>query len=285
MDRATLDPVDDWADVTSPALRRVLQNRLNQRASRQRKRNHELRLGLVRRGRGRPKSQTALQDDISTSEPQGQLLATSCKRHGDHVSDALPGVPRTDTFTDMIRSLAKRVLENLCVQDPSADVVLLPLTRLNSLRGILANMYTLDIQLPEMEDDTSISSFNKAWDRSSKRARTLPSSLQPTEYQISHPHHPWFDILPFPKLRETLIARQDEYDDTELCIDMLGMNEATSVGLLVWRDPWDPAAWEMTEQFVKKWGWLFKSSLELRSSTTQWRSLRGEDAIVELLDS
>lgn len=209
----------------------------------------------------------------------------SCRRHGDHVSNVFPGVPRTDTFTHMIRSLAKTVLENLCVQNPSADVVLLPLTRLNSLRGILANMYTLDIQLPEMEDDAAISSFNKAWDQSSKRAMTLPPSLQPTEYQLSQPHHPWFDVLPFPKLRETLIARQGEYDDTELCIDMLGMDEATSVGLLVWRDPWDPAAWEMTEQFVRKWGWLFKSSLELRSSTTQWRSLRGEDAIVELFDS
>lgn len=183
-----------------------------------------------------------------------------------------------------MKSLAASVLANLCIQNPSADVVLLPLTKLNSLRGVLANMDTLGIDIPEMEDDDAISSFNKAWNQTSRQALMIPPSLRPTEYQISQSHHPWYDILPFPKLRETLIARQDEYDDLELCIDMLGLHGGNSVGLLVWRDPWDPEAWEMTEEFVRKWGWLFKSSLELQSSTARWRLLRGERAIVELLD-
>jgi hypothetical protein len=142
-------------------------------------------------------------------------------------------------------------------------------------------MSTLGIQPADIYNDYSISLFNKTPEISS--IPQLPLSLQPTHIQISHPHHPWFDILPFPTLRDELISRQDEYDDTELCVDMLGVGGSHPVGLLVWRDPWDPYGWEMTEAFARKWMWLFKNCPELCSSTAYWRLQRDEPAIAELL--
>lgn len=197
-------------------------------------------------------------------------------------------------MADLVRGFAAAVLRQLANSDPCADSLLLPLTRLNTLRATLSNMYTLDIMPAVMNDDSSESTFFSAASvsasASSSSAPTtmlnLPPSLQPTPLQVSRRHHPWFDILPFPALRDTLIAHQDEYDDSQLCMDMIGLGgEEAQAGLLVWREPWDPHGWEMTDEFARKWLWLFNTSAELTGSTAYWRRQRGEPAMVELLDS
>lgn len=189
-------------------------------------------------------------------------------------------------MADLVRNFAAAVLRQLTNSDPCADSLLLPLTRLNTLRATLSNMYTLDITPSMMNDDSSESTFFSAASAPpTTMLKHLPPSLQPTPLQVSRRHHPWFDILPFPALRDTLIARQDEYDDLQLCMDMLGLaSDDAQVGLLVWQDPWDPHGWEMTQEFARNWLWLFNSSAELKGSTAYWRRQRGEAVMVELLE-
>lgn len=52
--------------------------------------------------------------------------------------------------------------------------------------------------------------------------------------------------------------------------------------LLVWTTPWDPSGWEVTEGFLRKWGFLLRGDGEddMLTATNRWRALRGEDPIV-----
>ena len=52
--------------------------------------------------------------------------------------------------------------------------------------------------------------------------------------------------------------------------------DANDPALLVWGQPWDIANWEMSEAFVKKWGWTVQECSELLKSTNRWRAQRGE---------
>jgi hypothetical protein len=51
-------------------------------------------------------------------------------------------------------------------------------------------------------------------------------------------------------------------------------------GVMVWADPWDISGWEMTETFVKKWGFMLKGCEEFVEATNFWRRRRGEDELL-----
>lgn len=48
-------------------------------------------------------------------------------------------------------------------------------------------------------------------------------------------------------------------------------------GLIVWGDPWEAKNWEVTEGFVRRWGWMMKGCWEgILEATNFWRGIRGE---------
>ncbi|VUC28523.1 unnamed protein product [Clonostachys rosea] len=53
-------------------------------------------------------------------------------------------------------------------------------------------------------------------------------------------------------------------------------------GLIVWGDPWDPSNWEVTEAFLRNWGWLLEGCSEIIHSTT--RRNAGEQQILNIGD-
>ncbi|KAH8807314.1 hypothetical protein F5884DRAFT_340278 [Xylogone sp. PMI_703] len=63
-------------------------------------------------------------------------------------------------------------------------------------------------------------------------------------------------------------------DDTER---PLGREE---LGIIAWSDPWDISGWELTETFVRKWGFLLRGCAEILAQTNVWRAIRGEDPLV-----
>lgn len=137
-----------------------------------------------------------------------------------------------------------------------------------------------------MKSDDSVSIFNllRPVTGNGTGEESIPSSLRPTTIQRTVPHHPWLDFFPFPRMRDTLIlacAANSEFDDDELCHDLMAFWDTrnTNATLLVWGPPWDPGNWEVTETFVRKWGWLLKGSRELFVSTGTWRRKRGEKAL------
>ena len=51
-------------------------------------------------------------------------------------------------------------------------------------------------------------------------------------------------------------------------------------GVLVWADPWDASNWELTEGFLRKWGWTLRGATDLIDASNKWREKRGEDRLV-----
>lgn len=116
----------------------------------------------------------------------------------------------------------------------------------------------------------------------------LKPQLRPSAIQLTSPHHPYLDILPFPAFRNCAIqllqVQPQPFDPAELCRDL------KSDGLICWgstaRDggdttgsgaPWDIRSWEMQPWFRRKW-WLLIDGFdgEMSQQTRWWREVRGE---------
>lgn len=157
----------------------------------------------------------------------------------------------------------------------------------NFVKALFANMEVLGLSDEEM-DDEALSPFNtsRGLHGPSRRppgraaaglVEQLPTALQPTELQRATMHHPWIDLLPMPAMRENIFRRDaDSFDEEELCHAMRGEAPVHNPGLLVWRDPWDPTGWEVTEDFVASWPWVVVGCVDLLRSTNAWRARRGE---------
>lgn len=109
-----------------------------------------------------------------------------------------------------------------------------------------------------------------------------PDNMRPTALQVSVPHHPWIDLFPLPRMRDNLLraaqVRKGTIDEDSLCRDIVDVGAGRGIehaALVVWGDPWDPGAWEATEMFLRKWGWLLEGCAEVLESTNRWRRQRG----------
>ena len=130
----------------------------------------------------------------------------------------------------------------------------------------------------EWLDGSSISPFNKSMCSEHFNVSTCPTHLKPTPLQNAVEHHPWIDLLPSSTMRDNILRLGDEYDDTPLCQDLVEICDrpGQQAGLIVWGDPWDPHNWEVSEEFLRKWGWVIRNCWELLSATNHWRTKRGE---------
>jgi hypothetical protein len=118
-----------------------------------------------------------------------------------------------------------------------------------------------------------------------KPPTTIPPSLQPTLLQQSTPHDYWIRIVPFPAMRDNLILNSGKFDVDDLCCDLVGglyegFNDVEGRGIMVWGEPWSQDGWEVSEGFVRKWGFLLKGCRELIEATNRWRESRGEERLV-----
>ncbi|KAL6405227.1 hypothetical protein AUP68_12071 [Ilyonectria robusta] len=256
---------EDWAGVTSTAERRKLQNRLNQRARRRRQRLEESSEALV-------------------------VAPAVALRESLHV----PSNPEAGKDVD---GRLQRVL--WVTQQAQAEYLarhrrperLLSVMQINIFHALHRNSEALGQSTLWLFCD-SISPFGKTDpENTSTPSNTIlaagmaaqyPRSLTPTMLQLSTPHHPWIDLLPWPKLRDRIIYLcyiTEEMDDDDLCLDMAEFDaprDRESVSLIVWGEPWDSRGWEVTVPFLRKWGWLLEGCTDLLEGTNYWRTRRGE---------
>lgn len=115
----------------------------------------------------------------------------------------------------------------------------------------------------------------------------FPSTLLPTTLQQTVPHGDWIDLFPCPEGRDRLIRAAGTFDEDELWADCIGGlyegfpdDEIERRGIIAWSPPWDITGWEMSEGFLKKWGWLVKGLPGMLEATNRWRIDRGEEAFV-----
>lgn len=152
---------------------------------------------------------------------------------------------------------------------------LLTLIEFNVFRAFLTNLSVLSL-LSTMCDDFSRLTLQPM-------PSNIPKSLKPTELQKTTPHDPWMDTFPLATMRDNLVSASlaGTLDSDAFCSDVLGSlfrgyTGSAKRGLIVWAEPWDIGAWEITEEFARKWAFLLKGCAELIEGTNRWRALRDE---------
>ncbi|KAH7312941.1 hypothetical protein BKA65DRAFT_516958, partial [Rhexocercosporidium sp. MPI-PUGE-AT-0058] len=286
---------EDWTGKTSTALRRKLQNRLNQRASRKRR----------KQATTTQKPQVFVQDNPSSSSS-----SPPSEKHHDLVHPLNPNAyifevatrpkPGSGAPSICIYSATRRVVTGapsfaafLSTPLP-VDQKLMTLLHFNLVRALVQNVHILGLDPDLMEDDIPSPFQASAHDVRSLIAK-LPPTLKPTQLQLTVPHHPEVDGLPFPQLRDNFIRAGETFNTDEFCMDMLyGLDAEAGMctnlsegkggevcsggrtGLIVWSDPWLSGSWEVEEGFARKYGWLLRGCGDIMESTNFWRRSRGE---------
>ncbi|KAI1334994.1 hypothetical protein F5Y15DRAFT_420231 [Xylariaceae sp. FL0016] len=261
---------DNWTGTTDGAVRRKAQNRSNTRAYRKRKAlaKRVVALGLA-----------------TETQAQSEPLVECWSVERQAVS-RIPESRLTQLYNarDPLLSSGSRVKHTNIVFPLSPDH-LITLLQFNAQRAMVANWRLVfsDIVVPidceALEYRVSPFPVNP---------ELLPSSLLPTMTQQTVPRGGWIDIFPCPKVRDRLIGAAGTFDEDELCNDCIGglyegfpEDEIERRGVIAWSPPWDITGWEMSEGFLRKWGWLLGEGLpEALEATNRWRLRRGEEPLV-----
>jgi hypothetical protein len=116
----------------------------------------------------------------------------------------------------------------------------------------------------------------------------LKTDLRPCVTQLTHMHHPYIDVLPFPTFRERVIKLA--YVDQPIIDEEDLHNDVSNDGLICWGSsmggecgaigsgaPWDIRSWEAQPWFLNKW-WILLGGVEgqVYKQTQWWREIRGE---------
>jgi hypothetical protein len=112
-----------------------------------------------------------------------------------------------------------------------------------------------------------------------------PANLNPTQLQRSIKHHPWIDVFPWPRLRDNMLQafeHPDLCDEDEMCQELVEYGDLDSKAfLVVWGDARDLRNWEVTPEFLSKWGWLLSGCQDFLYATNYWRAKRSEKPITQ----
>ncbi|KAH7116450.1 hypothetical protein EDB81DRAFT_848417 [Dactylonectria macrodidyma] len=297
--------------------RKRLQNRLNQRARRQRvnkdKENGSTKPFRVERWRLGEDVGPWIQAQTSAHIVHGSEHAASdgqALRHAEH--------PTLQSLTK-VSGITCTALPALQPGSTHAAELLLPidhnlihLINYNVCRGFIENKTILRlmasfinaIQTPPLPPDIAAGCGNVVVRTT---YRTIPASLLPTQLQMNCPHPSWMDMLPFPKIRDNLIRRQYTFDHKSFLEDLVGdviylwsscdqdqedlmstpsprMNRRSQPtqnghGLILWGEPYLKESWEATPRFLAKWSWVVEGCCDLVDVSNRWRTTRGEDLL------
>ncbi|KAH7116489.1 hypothetical protein B0J13DRAFT_571602 [Dactylonectria estremocensis] len=126
------------------------------------------------------------------------------------------------------------------------------------LRKQLISKDSFDINAPGLENTGQAAQIRLAFGNCFK---AIQSDLLPTDVQLTVPHHPTLDTIPWPGFRSKAIAAihsdPPSIDREDFCLDLL------NDGLRCWgfangdslpsAAPWDARNWEAAPWFLEKW--------------------------------
>ena len=110
--------------------------------------------------------------------------------------------------------------------------------------------------------------------------RHLPPNLQPTVTQLSQPHHPILDLLPWPTVRDKLIlvftqppdVRPKAAKSPTALLEFVYDIEDSAEGVRIWGDdPHSDQSWEVGEKVFSNWWWAFDGDVIRRSNAMRKR--------------
>jgi hypothetical protein len=165
---------------------------------------------------------------------------------------------------------------------PLSSDHLITLVQLNVIRGSITNRQYIDSLTPPVSAPTNLHVFSIPL---LSQLSAIPSTLHPTTLQCTIPHPHCIDIIPHPGIRNNLILALGHFDAEKLWLESAGgvfeaLEDREVSSAVVWDRPWHWEGWELSEKFVKSWGWVLVGCEEVLERTNWWRGLRGEGEIV-----
>ncbi|KAM5510443.1 hypothetical protein FOXYSP1_10543 [Fusarium oxysporum f. sp. phaseoli] len=266
-----LSPEDDWTGTTDAAARRRAQTRLNMRAYRRQRK---------RKAQEKKAKASKAEAETVKSEP-----VVECWDINQETMSIVPASHTNQIYNARQPLLPYRTKKNQSnVAFPLSSDHLITLLQYNALRALAVNRTFISGMLTtphDCGDEDIIHVVPYPTDPNS-----LPSALLPTVLQQTVMHCDWIDMFPSPEARDCLIRAYGTFDEDDLWADCIGGlyegfpdDEMERRGLIAWSPPWDVSGWEMSEGFVKKWGWLFKDLSGPLEATNRWRVERGEEPL------
>ncbi|KAF5610001.1 DUF3425 domain protein [Fusarium subglutinans] len=158
------------------------------------------------------------------------------------------------------------------------DSYQLPLLQHTLLKAVMRIADRLNLK-PDLWDLGGNSAFNTG---TATPASLLPPSWKPTPSQVAIPHHPVFDLLPWPGVRERaifILSLPDELRPPRAQGALAIVNfaydvEDTAEGVRIYGDdPYDPGNWELGQVMFERWWFLFDNNII--STSNRWRRARG----------
>ncbi|CAI7580803.1 unnamed protein product [Penicillium pancosmium] len=283
----TTGAADDYCQVgLSGAARRKLQNRLNQRKCRQRKKqpldkpsDKSNRKWIIYSERGPGVLQVQTNNEYLGNNPFEEDLPASLEMVQSHLKTSGDGGLHFCHLGPSERNAVVARLRAESIGGASSHLLnldlLLSVKQYNIFTAMSTNAASTGLSMESLRHDIP-SPFNTSFPWSMNL--NLPPSLRPTELQMQKAHHPWIDLFPIASVRDALLKHEEKFDDEELCHDLFGScaKDEEDVGMFIWGEAWDPLAYEISEKVVRKWLWLFHDCFDVIRSSNYWRSRRGE---------
>lgn len=257
---------ENWRGKNDPAERRRIQNRLNQRAFRQRQRAGEQ--SKQYKPRSTSSASDDQQDESASSEDEGESPeakhTTPFKQYGASAATA----SSTGERPEGMRDPQGRVWDELA-----------QLINRNFMSAVVSNAQQLGIDVGALRSTTP--------SMTPRSGSQVPGSLKPVELQHQVAHDPVIDTIPHPRLRFNILSSlaRGQLDAAAFsrCVRGSGALEEANgnwqrSGLVVWTCPETIESWELSESFVKRWAALLRGCEDLIAATNAWRSRRGERA-------
>ncbi|KAK3374328.1 hypothetical protein B0T24DRAFT_291711 [Lasiosphaeria ovina] len=288
---------EDWTGTNDAVLRRRAQTRLHTRAYRKRKMAAAVSSSSSSTGAREP-SKTRPTPPASTVESDGAVVEVwNLKRqsvsllpasHGRQIYDR-----RKPLFSSPVRENLQQHSNTTVFFFPLSADHLITLLQYNAVRALLVNRTLVSGALATDPSDCAAAAEPQAENENGmrvvpypSRSGALPPSLLPTLLQQTVPHGRWIDLFPSPAGRDRLILAAGTFDADALWADCIGGlyegfpdDEMERRGVIAWSPPWDMAGWEMSEGFVRRWGWLVKGVPDILDATNRWRKERGEEPL------
>nr|OQO21998.1 hypothetical protein B0A51_12350 [Rachicladosporium sp. CCFEE 5018] len=278
---------ENWRGKNDPAERRRIQNRINQRAFRERQRAGESSKSY------RPRSNSA-----ATSRSPGTPLALSENEGSDRGTDDESdkedsGSDEEDQDDDDAKEHGSDDSSGRTGRQPSPATLqlraqasaqgrdeLAQLINRNFMQAVVANARHLDLNPAALRAGTATLTPRP------RNPTTCPATLKPIELQYQLPHDPLIDTIPHPRLRFNILravaTRRLDPSRFSSCMRLSGTmhnlnGEPKRGGLIVWTQTPDVlASWELSEGFMGIWGYLLEGCDDFIRASNVWRGRRGE---------
>jgi hypothetical protein len=289
---------ENWRGKNDPAERRRIQNRLNQRAFRERQRSGETTKSAsphedddddddeedkIKGGDDDDDDEDDEGEDESSSEDEDDDEDDDEDAEQSNPGSPPPGPgPARPHFNGQVSRAACTPATSMPSTDNPWDELAQLINR-NFMQAVSANARRLGLNLTALGSGTATSTPRL------RNPANLPPTLKPVEVQHQLPHDPLIDTIPHARLRFNVLRAiaTGNLDAARFsaCLRRSGavvnvQGEARRSGLIVWNFPEQLASWELSEGFVMIWGFLLEGCEDFVAATNVWRSRRGERSLV-----